>query len=265
VIACGSRPRYVSILTALSLGLLSRAFGSEANQLVQSQGVRVVADTLASAGHQVVKIDGVIWDCRGSRCTSTIAASAAAAPMPVCQSLKRAVGALRSFSVAQRPLKVAELKACNSGQPPNSAETRGAPPAAEQHVKRSTLHGKPLITAEDFGKAARQDPGVQVDRAEVKPQQRSKPLTKTPATSAAPASQSGVAAPASFSSIAKRTPIMTLTGTGVAETPFSFTPVTARTATIMLTGTGASETIYRFSSVAVRTPSLALTGTGRSE
>lgn len=258
-----------SLLAALSLGLVGHAAGADANPLVQGKGVRLMADTLASAGRQgAVKLDGVIWDCRGSRCTSSIVASAAAAPMPVCQSLMRAVGALRSFSVAQRPMTLAELKACNSAQRSGSTEARGALPAAaaDQQVKRSTHHGERLVTAEDFGKSARLDPGVQVDRVEVKPLLRSTtPLTKTPASSAAPASQPGVAAPASFSPVAKRTPILTLTGTGLAEAPFSFTPVTARTATIMLTGTGASETIYRFSPVAVRAPLLALTGTGRSE
>jgi hypothetical protein len=68
-----------------------------------------------------------------------------------------------------------------------------------------------------------------------------------------------------FLPVAVRTPQLTLTGIGVAETSYRFTPVAVRTPRLTLTGTGVAETSYRFTPVAVRTPRLTLTGTGRSE
>lgn len=68
-----------------------------------------------------------------------------------------------------------------------------------------------------------------------------------------------------FSPVTVRTPPLTLTGIGVAETSYRFTPVAVRTPKLTLTGIGVAEISYRFTPVAVRTPRLTLTGTGRSE
>ena len=73
------------------------------------------------------------------------------------------------------------------------------------------------------------------------------------------------AKPKAFSSVALRTPQLTLTGVGVAELTYRFTPVTVRTPPLTLTGVGLAEAVYHFTPVTVRTPPLTVTGTGRSE
>ena len=83
--------------------------------------------------------------------------------------------------------------------------------------------------------------------------------------SAAPAPTPAPAKPKAFSSVALRTPQLTLTGVGVAELTYRFTPVTVRTPPLTLTGVGLAEAVYRFTPVTVRTPPLTVTGTGRSE
>jgi len=204
-----------ALLTALSIGLLAESAADDAHKKVQSQPVHLMADTRASAGRQgVVPLGGVMWDCRGSRCTSSSVASAVAAPLPVCQSLARAVGALRSFSVARRPLKLTELQSCNAVLPPESSAVRGTLPAvvpADSHVKRTPQHRERLVTADDFGTSSRSDPGLQVDRVEVKPRAHgATPPKKSLAKPTAPASQSGAVAPAPFSPVARRTPVLTI-------------------------------------------------------
>jgi len=84
----------------------------------QSQPVSLAAVTQTSARHQgAVNLGVVNWTCRGTQCSSSTPSSAVAAPVSLCQGLAREVGAIRSFKIANRPLKSNELKQCNSVVP----------------------------------------------------------------------------------------------------------------------------------------------------
>jgi len=65
-----------------------------------------------------------------------------------------------------------------------------------------------------------------------------------------------------FLPIQINTPLLTLTGTGVAEATYRFTPVNLETAALKLTGTGVSELGFSFAPITVRTRLLTITGTG---
>ena len=129
----------VLLLTALLSSMGVHAAVTDTKKPAQAQPVSVVADTQASARRQgVVNVGGVNWTCSGAHCSASAMSSAVAAPLAVCQALAREVGAIRSFTLANRPLNGNELQQCNSVVPAVAAampsmktpQGVGLPPAA---------------------------------------------------------------------------------------------------------------------------------------
>jgi len=70
-----------------------------------------VAQTETPPAQQRILARDNIWRCTDALCTS---ARTATRPAIVCSTLVRAVGALRSFSVAGEPFSAEQLAACNA-------------------------------------------------------------------------------------------------------------------------------------------------------
>ena len=127
------------LLTALLSSMGAHAAATDTKKPVQAQPVSVVADTQASARRQgTVNVGGINWACSGAHCRTSIMSSTVAAPLAMCQGLAREVGAIRSFTLANRPLNGNELQQCNSVVPAVAAaipsmktpQGAGLPPAA---------------------------------------------------------------------------------------------------------------------------------------
>jgi len=130
--------------------------------------VSVVADTQVGARRQgKVNAGGINWACSGAQCSASTMSSTVAAPLAMCQGLAREVGAIRSFTLANRPLNGNELQQCNSVIPAVAAampgrktpQGAGLPPAAPPMGTPPTPPGTPsnvgpglkrLVTVDDF-------------------------------------------------------------------------------------------------------------------
>jgi hypothetical protein len=69
------------------------------------------AELAAPASAQRLVVRDVVWNCGGGACVAAQTTSRAATD---CSALAGHVGALRSFSVAGRPLGAGELEKCNA-------------------------------------------------------------------------------------------------------------------------------------------------------
>ncbi|MHB8883419.1 MAG: CC_3452 family protein [Thermodesulfovibrionales bacterium] len=259
------------LLAALLSSIGAKAAVTDKRSPLQIQMVSSVADTLGSSRRQgAVNVSNINWTCRGSQCSTSTISSAVAEPVSVCQGLAREVGAIRSFTVANRPLNSKELRQCNSVLPLTSGPSK-KPAATEMGTRKASPSPKNWIEPD---KPADKSPVFGEMRSELrKKDQAATAPAKTPVgakgTPQPSAQGAGKASPPApvvpFSPVAVRTSQLNLTGIGVAEISYRFTPVAVRTPQLNLTGIGVAEISYRFTPVAVRTPQLNLTGTGRSE
>ena len=102
---------------------LSSAAGAHAVERVDLGAIRVppataTAETVAPARRQgSISMQGIAWQCAGSRCTAPTSPVATLGAMSFCQALAREVGALRSFQIAGRVFNDQELRRCNPGVP----------------------------------------------------------------------------------------------------------------------------------------------------
>ncbi len=252
------------LLAALPVSLGAQRPAADGAKAARATPVRVVATTRVSARRQGdLKVNDVSWTCSGSRCSAVAVPTSIST---VCRNLALEVGALQSVMVATRALSAAELQPCNDV--PSLAETAGAgatrlPAATIAGADSSTRrHATRLVTADDFKGVARPLPDVP-GRVKVLP--RTKPADTPPAATPPPSTPSPPAAGGPFVPVSVRTPLLTLTGTGVAEVGYRFTPVAVRTGQITLTGTGIAGAPSTFTPVTVRTARITLSGTGRVE
>ena len=117
------------LLAALLISIGAHAAVTDTKKLLQAQPVSAVADTQAGARRQgAVNIGGINWACSGARCSASTMPSAVASPLALCQGLAREVGAIRSFTLANRPLNGNELQQCNSVVPAVTAALPGMKP-----------------------------------------------------------------------------------------------------------------------------------------
>ncbi|TAN37904.1 MAG: hypothetical protein EPN25_14825 [Nitrospirae bacterium] len=247
------------LLAALLSSIGVHAAVIDAKKPLQIQQVSTIADTQVSSHRQgAVNVGNINWTCRGSQCSTSTIAPAVAEPVSVCKVLAREVGAIRSFTVANRPLNAKELQQCNSVLPV------AVTPKASPYPKNWIEPDKPADKSPVFGDLRNElQKNGQASTAPAKKQVGAKGTPQPPAQGDGKASPPAPVVP--FSPVAVRTPQLNLTGIGVAEVSYRFTPVAVRTPQLNLTGVGVAEISYRFTPVAVRTPQLNLTGTGRSE
>ena len=270
------------LLAVLFSSMSAHAAVTDTKIMLQAQPVSVVADTLAKVREGSVNAGGVNWACSGVRCNTM--ASAAAAPLALCQGLAREVGALRSFIVANRPLNGNELQQCNSVAPVVAAalpgmktpQGAGLPPAAPvPSVGLLPLQPPPrLDKAPVTGFATPQAPALPALKPVQTPNpQMAIPELKPPAAVPAPQFTPPLKVPPVAVPVVVKPPIgdasvttPALTMTGIRASPASIT-----TALLTMTGVRASPasittaqltmTGVRARSVTVTTGQMTMTGT----
>ena len=132
-----------ALLVALAAGFCAPA------AVAADKPVSAAADTQAKSAHAgVLNVGAVHWTCKDTakdtHCSATPVLSAVASPVQACEGLARAVGAIRSFKIANKALNAKALQQCNSvvASTRPTAPRAAAPNAGPDHHR--------LITANDF-------------------------------------------------------------------------------------------------------------------
>lgn len=268
------------LLAALACGRPAEAAVTTTKLTVQPQFVTTVAETRTGARRQgAVSVGAINWACNGTQCRTSTMPSVVAAPLVVCQGLAREVGALRNFSVANRPLTSAELQQCNSGIPKVADPTAGIktpagvalviPPstlaAPARQLPTGTINNRPASgnpknwTAPDLptGKS----PVFGELRDELgKTDQPTPPPAKRPL-----GTKSTLQPPFPSNGKSLSPPLPSPASAGTAAPPTSGSrryPVSIRTAAMSVTSTGRLLERTAYSLKIIRTDPMSVTGTG---
>jgi hypothetical protein len=270
--------RWASLLLALLSGAGAHAgeIGTKSPKVQPTQLPRVqptqaqaAAETQAAARRQgMVNVNGIGWNCSGTRCSAPTSPAAGNAPVVLCQGLAREVGALQGFSIANRALSGDELRHCNSVVPtattlPGLNTSQGFTPMPQSPVPGAAATPSPI----------QPPPFPSLGAGPAAP-------AKSPASKSAGAPSAGILMPPTtpnpkfvapspthpkpgkgFVPDTATTPTSSIvvipprriTTDALVMTGIRFTPTAITTAGLSMTGT-------RFQAVSIRTGDLAMTG-----